>query len=243
VKERRTRRALLSAFLFLAGQLLAAQSIEAAFGAKYAEVLDFVCRRAGPWRAECRRYQADARVLIPVVFPELLRYSIFRDEMETIGLTALYVSGGKQAADYSIGLFQMKPSFVEKLEERAAGDPTAPPWQLRILDRAGAQTEQDDRAVRLRRLRTEEWQLLYLACFARDVQSRFALQSLPEEEQVRFLAAAYNRGFWLSEGEIAAADVLPRFPARRAFRGIGPFRYSDVSVDFYLRHWREICGP
>ena len=55
---------------------------------------------------------------VAVVFPELVRYSALMDFMETTAVKALYQQKGVKGADFSIGRFQMKPSFVEDLERQ-----------------------------------------------------------------------------------------------------------------------------
>ncbi len=53
---------------------------------------------------------------ISIVLPELIRWNALQDIMETTALELLYVEKGKDGADFSIGYFQMKPSFIENLE-------------------------------------------------------------------------------------------------------------------------------
>ena len=61
--------------------------------------------------------------VLPVIFPELIRYAIVKDLLETAALEAIYVELGVEGADFSIGHFQMKPSFAEQLEEKIRGNP------------------------------------------------------------------------------------------------------------------------
>ena len=56
---------------------------------------------------------------VAVVFPELVRYSALRDKMEITLLKALYINLGDNYANFSIGQFQMKPSFAEMICEQA----------------------------------------------------------------------------------------------------------------------------
>ena len=51
-----------------------------------------------------------------IIFPEFIRYSMFKDFLETEALKIGYVQFGAEAVDFSIGYCQMKPSFIEKLE-------------------------------------------------------------------------------------------------------------------------------
>ena len=55
--------------------------------------------------------------------PELMRYSMVSDFIETEILELSYVDHGLDYADFSIGKFQMKPSFVERLEAEICNRP------------------------------------------------------------------------------------------------------------------------
>jgi hypothetical protein len=61
----------------------------------------------------------DYPIAIAVIFPELLRYSALRDRMETSLLKSLYVNLGEEYANFSIGRFQMKPSFAEVIRSKS----------------------------------------------------------------------------------------------------------------------------
>lgn len=49
-----------------------------------------------------------------------MRYNALKDDIESESLKVLYVQFGKTYADFSIGVFQMKPSFAEGVETLAA---------------------------------------------------------------------------------------------------------------------------
>jgi hypothetical protein len=193
----------------------------------------------GPWCDQLTRLGADPEVLLPVVFPELLRSSVIRDEAEALGMAVLYVNGGARLADFSVGRFQMKPSFAEALEAVLPTLPDLPEALSAITRYPEALDERGRRAARLGRLRDQAWQLRYLAAFEHVVEWRSRTASQPTEVRIRFLAAAYNRGFWFTAEEIRAAGLWRLFP--RAGRGApGPYRYADVAVDFYERIWRDL---
>jgi len=59
-------------------------------------------------------------IAIAVIFPELVRYSALRDKMEITLLKALYINLGDDYANFSIGQFQMKPSFAEIIREQSS---------------------------------------------------------------------------------------------------------------------------
>jgi hypothetical protein len=208
------------------------------FGARYARALGIVEQNAPSWCVRLSELGVDPEVLLPVVFPELLRSSLIRDEAETLGLALLYVNGGTQRADFSVGRFQMKPSFVEALEVALPSLERLPPGLggedilPRSPDGPGV------RADRLARLRDPGWQVRYLALFGRVVDSRWHSAALPIEDRIRLAAAAYNRGFWHTDSEIRTAITWRLFP-RTGLGAPGPYRYTDVAVDFYVRVWRE----
>jgi hypothetical protein len=64
-----------------------------------------------------RKYDIPYKEAVSVVFPELVRYSALQDKIEITLLKALYVNLGEEYANFSIGPFQMKPSFAEKIRE------------------------------------------------------------------------------------------------------------------------------
>ena len=63
-------------------------------------------------------------LLTPVVLPEVARFNGFSNFFETAALEAFYVEDGSGVVDFSIGPFQMKPSFAERVEHRVAAQPS-----------------------------------------------------------------------------------------------------------------------
>ena len=61
----------------------------------------------------------DAAFMQAIVFPELMLYNSVKDDIESESLRVLYVQFGKAYADFSVGPFQMKPSFAEEVETKA----------------------------------------------------------------------------------------------------------------------------
>jgi hypothetical protein len=218
-----------------------AQDYPALFGGRYEAALSVVRSRQSDWIAGLAGLGADPRTLVPVVFPELLRRSLIRQGMEDLGVATLYVSGGADAADFSVGIFQMKPSFAEALERWLRNAETAPAALRGLLESGDAREDPERRARRWQRLRREDGELAYLACFGLAVRSRFTLSTLSAADSIRFLAAAYNHGFWGSRKEIEAAEETALFPMGAAATGGPRYRYADVSVDFYERYWKYAC--
>ncbi|MBR4740064.1 MAG: hypothetical protein IK074_02750, partial [Bacteroidales bacterium] len=111
--------------------------------------------------------------------------------------------------DFSIGIFQMKPSFVEAMEKAWMRSGLARQYEL-WFDTDDTATA---RRVRISRLQKEEWQVIYVGVFLRLLYATYGsynkigehtqdgLETLPLEEQVRLAATAYNRGcVWAAPG-------------------------------------------
>ncbi|MBR5905240.1 MAG: hypothetical protein IKZ51_02135 [Bacteroidales bacterium] len=143
-----------------------------------------------------------------VVWPEYMMYSYWQDWLETSAVSSTYVTSGS-GFDFSIGVFQMKPSFVEKLEHAwmQSGLAQVPELQFDISDNRSA------REARLSRMQCADWQAVYLALFLRLLYISYGsfdstgakiqegIDTLPVSEQVRLAAAAYNSGcLWPSAG-------------------------------------------
>lgn len=205
------------------------------------------------WRAVWDEYGVPCDVAEAVVFPELIRYSLFRDKMETGAVKALYVSGGTAQCDFSIGPFQMKPSFAETLEKRWMRSGLARQYNL-FFD---TKDSENARRVRISRLEKEEWQCVYLAVFLKMLyldygsfdkngeHTQDGLDTLPIREQVRLAAAAYNRGCrWVNAGYGPLEELRERSREKQFHTAIIPnkstkrYVYGDIAV----RHFREITG-
>lgn len=162
------------------------------FGDDWDDAVRFVKVHHEEWQQEFDLFGVDVRVAEAIVFPELIRYSMWQDEIERAAVNGLYVSKGREGADFSIGRFQMKPSFAEEVEQA---------WNASSLSKEygfsfNLADNNEARRSRIRRLSTMQGQCRYLAIFIRLQQQRHPqLSLLTLKEQVRFLATAYNRSF------------------------------------------------
>jgi hypothetical protein len=168
-------------------------------------------------------------VLFAIVAPELGAYNLWTDMAETRFVSRLYVDLGSGYANFSIGVFQMKPSFAESVEK----------WihKYEVLEGQSFFTTRNGeesaskRATRVQALTETNGQLEYLAAMVSVLQHRFPeIRELPICERIRFFAAAYNRGFDCSRAEIERFYTLHTFPARHF--GV-QFAYADVAVYFF----------
>lgn len=216
----------------------------AAFAQDHARLLAPEWRQAAE-RVEARReawgevfasLHADAAECEAIIFPEQLRYSRLQDGMEQAALHALYVDGGKERANFSIGLFQMKPSFAEEVETAWMGSPMRHVYKLYF----DSKDSREARRRRLLRLKDERWQCVYLAIFIRLMLEREPeLVLLPSEERVALLATAYNYSFR------ASLEVLRQKRHRRTFhldflpgKRTAYYSYAAIAEEWF-RHRAE----
>lgn len=155
-----------------------------------------------------RSFDVDPLMADAIVYPETERYSRLQDALESAANYGTYiVSGG--GPDFSIGPYQMKPSFVEEMEKAWMRSGLARQYDL-WFDTADNATA---RRIRISRLQKEEWQVIYVGVFLRLLYSSYGsynkkgertqdgLETLPLKEQVRLAATAYNRGVvWAAPG-------------------------------------------
>ncbi len=162
------------------------------FGSDWTAAERYVNAHHFQWKATFELFEVDARLAEAIVFPELIRYSMWQEEIERAAVNALYIRGGKDMANFSIGRFQMKPSFAEEVERE---------WNRSVLSREyrfsfNLGDNSEARRSRVRRLSTEEGQCRYLAIFIRLQLLRHPrLQQLSLQDQVGYLATAYNRSY------------------------------------------------
>jgi len=238
-----TRRALLPAgFLigvFLIPWALSSQNTEKdyaiLFGAKYAEAEKFL--RQNSWIANSLRLSPqETQFALAVVFPEIIRFKALEDKIQVRALKVLYVQYGRKYADFSVGHFQMKPTFAEQIErdynrlfssqEKAAAEIT--PFEAGETSRL--------RKERVLRLNDLHWQARYLRLLMMVMDKLYGnLTFATDLEKLRFYATAFNCGYASGEKAIRKKMGLRRFHIQWIFAKT-LYNYADVSVFFYSRN-------
>jgi len=169
-----------------------------------------------------------AEFLFAIVAPEITQFSYLRNKIETYSLKVFYVQGGKDYSDFSIGVFQMKPSFIENLENFINTDKDLKNKHKKFLFENP--NERQSRVERVERLGSTDWQIEYLALLCTVVNRKFAdINFANEEEKLRFYASAYNSGFHKAEQKIKETEQKALFPHFSRQK----FKYSDIAVWFY----------
>ena len=201
------------------------------FGESYSAAVRMYQKMEPIIQAEARKNNLSPELMGAIIFPELIRYNRFRDLMETTALENIYVRFGKEKADFSIGPFQMKPSFVEMLEQRIKSDP-AIAKSFAHLTVYPAQKPESIRRLRVERISDSIWQTAYLAAFVTIAQHDYSIGSDTNEHQsLLLLATAYNRGIGTPQEELEQLAQRKTFPYGRNM--ITGFSYYDVARHFH----------
>jgi len=182
-----------------------------------------------------KKFDIKTETLLPIVFPECMRYSVYQDKFETWSLEFLYTSYGKEYSDFSIGKFQMKPSFAEKIEETIKNDSTSFYKYRFIYKHANSESDYLIRMARIYRLKTLDWQILYLCCYYKIAEKYFStLNFTSERDKVSFYATAYNLGFWKSITEIEKWRNIKLFPSGK-IDNFNNYSYGDIAGEYYTQ--------
>jgi len=167
---------------------------------------------------------------VAVIFPELVRYSALRDKIEITLLKALYINLGDDYANFSIGQFQMKPSFAEMIREQA---PAVIGRKSGIIFKS--RSEYDDiknfRRSIVRDLEDPETQINYLIAFLKICEKNYKTNRKNEVARLKFLATAYNYGINKSADQIESM-IDKKFFNTRLFKTEN-YSYADVSLFWY----------
>lgn len=206
------------------------------FGQKYKEAENYI--NSNKWiQDSIARYGIDPTLAIPIVFPELIRYSAIKDIIETHGLEVLYAQYGSKYADFSIGRFQMKPSFAYQLEKdwNEFNESIPIKCQIRPFNLIDNPKSRIDRIIRLR---DEKWQIKYLVMFLKIIKIKHKVDLNKFEQEIRFIASAYNSGYSNDSAKIAKMGKRSFFHTEILIPR-ECFNYSDISVYYYKKNCRK----
>ncbi|MBI5218152.1 MAG: hypothetical protein HY958_04400 [Bacteroidia bacterium] len=205
----------------------------------YTNAVNFIKQNKTLIEKTCSQYDNENAVVLSVVFPELIRYSYFKDFFETSALEVVYTKYGSGYVDFSIGRLQMKPSFIETLENTVLKDDSLH-QRYKIITEFKSDKPELIRQTRVERLKTLKWQLIYANCFIAIMDEKFKDVEWPDiKEKIRIYATAYNHGFNHSLEKIKKWQSDKTFP----YGGTNPenqYAYGDVAVDFYLNGYSGI---
>ncbi len=202
---------------------------DAYFGKEYEEAVAYCSQHNEQLSEVFAQYHIETEFALSLVFPEILRYNIIRDFLETFSLEMAYVHGGTQAANFSIGPFQMKPTFAEAIERKLVDNNIE--WKDYFNYPADFSLLQI-RRERLKRLKSLQWQAHYLAAFIHLQEKRFAHVAWENEsERLAIFATAYNYRFDADIQDLTNVRDVKYFPY--GVHKPNPFSYTFVALYFY----------
>lgn len=171
----------------------------------------------------------DPAFTLAIVFPELIRYSSLRDYVEVHSLEVLYVQYGKAYSDFSVGRFQIKPSFAEKLEADAIRLNITDGHSFLSLLVCDTSSSSVARKARVERLTDIYDQVLYIELFTLVMNTLYPdWYRMPAMEKLDFYATAYNAGYYKGEGHILAERYKKRFYTG-VFPGSAYYSYTMIA--------------
>ena len=176
------------------------------------------------------------KIIFSIVAPEVAMYSTFIDELETVSAEVFYTSFGKEYGNFSVGQFQMKPSFAEDIE-RAYKQECEACEHLETLEYDEAD-ESEIRNARLDRLKMDSWQQVYLLSFYEIMEARHGDKVMTTYERTRFYASAYNLGFNRSDADIEDWLTHISFPGNMNESLVS---YGDLAGDFLYVLRPDLC--
>ena len=196
------------------------------FGSDYTWAVNWLKQNDALIHEYASAFKIPEKELKAIVFPELIRYNSFFNALEVESLKYLYVKEGKPYADFSVGYFQMKPSFGEMVEMDAfdllpARYKDESGWKQKITD------DEASRKARVKRLSNVRQQLIYLCALYKLCENRFNGSTINSpEERVKLFAACYNAGYRRSY------ESLRIFMTKNYYNG---YNYSSVSAYYFLK--------
>ncbi len=205
------------------------------FGSDWDKAVAFIAENENWMKLLSDRYNVSFPIAVAVIFPELVRYSALLDKIEITLLKTLYINLGDDYADFSIGPFQMKPSFAETIHEKAAS----------LKDKIRNHFKSPSRNENLRKYRASivkdledpKTQFLYLICFLKVCDSSFKLEKADDNFRVRFLSSAYNCGLEKSFAQIIEMSGRKFFNTKLI--KTDNYSYSDISLYWYAGYMKK----
>jgi hypothetical protein len=165
-----------------------------------------------------------------IIFPEVIRYSAIRDKLELQGLFTLYVQYGTKYSNFSVGRFQMKPSFARLVERDVSMLPG-------IFGTASGSVDTLDtpeaRLSRVKRLESPEWQLQYLIWFIKIMDQRYgAIYQGETTDKLKFYATAYNCGY-TNTAQVIRQNMQKNSFHTAIFSSDVCYNYGDIACAYY----------
>ena len=211
---------------------------EKIFGKDYRNAVDYFIKNKKTLVVALNQFNTPKEIIIPVIFPEKIRYSLIQDLFETEAVKIVYVNYGSKYVDFSIGDFQLKPSFAENIEKDILKYPDLKEKYQKFL-RYKQSDLKEIRKNRTERLESLNFQLIYISAFYDIVTHKFDLKDKTEAEKIQFIASCFNSGYHFSQKEIEKHIAYKYFPYGKSYKG-PQYAYTKVALYFSKNQYKTI---
>ena len=210
------------------------------FGDDWTKALQFESENRSWMEPILEKNNISYPLAVAVIFPELVRYSALRDKMEITLLKALYINLGDNYANFSIGQFQMKPSFAEMIREQANSVLNRRSG-INLKRRSDYDDIKDYRRSIVKDLEDPKTEFSYLVAFIKICEKNFRTNRMDEISGLKFLATAYNFGIDKNSAEIEKM-IDKKFFNTKLFKTEN-YSYADVSLFWYKQYQSGVKPP
>ncbi len=180
---------------------------------------------------------------LSIAAPEYIRYRELSNLMEVQALRLMYAELGSEQVDFSVGYFQMKPSFIETLEVAIRKDEVLQTEFAELIgfyssDATGIRQERIDRILDVK------YCIRYLQAFEALAWKNYAieLEGLTIQQSLHFMATAYNLGLDQPGKVIKKYQSKQNFPHGSHYTG-NQHAFGDLSVRIYSQLNKLLCIP
>ena len=208
------------------GMLCIGNSFQNQFPRQYEQGTEYCNSIAKLCDSIAGNYCLDGKIILSIGLPEACRYSSISDQIEYSALSYFSLNDSS-CFDFSIGEFQMKPSFAKRIESLALKHPALSDFRS-VFNYSHEQTE-----TPLVRLEEPDWQIKYICCMVTYLKAVHPKQIDDSVSGISFLAAAYNYGFESPVHEIVAWQSKKAFPYGLN-SGQENLAYAEISANYYL---------
>lgn len=220
---------IMPAFIFISSLQAQDTDYKKLFAKDWIKAEAFISANESWMKRLCDKYDISYPVAAAIVFPELVRYSALRDRIEITMLKTLYINLGDEYADFSIGPFQMKPSFAQTIHEKA------PLLKDRIRKQFRAESDtgstREFRTLIVNNLEHPQSQLIYLVAFIKICDALFDFKNCSDDYRLKMLSTAYNCGLKKNVGQIILMSDK-KFFSTKLYKSEN-YCYSDISLFWY----------
>ena len=226
---------ILVAILFVSFTTPVTDNYKQAFGSDYTWAINWLQHNKAVIQKNANQFHIPAKELMAIVFPELIRYNTVFDAIEINSLKYLYVSEGKDYADFSVGYFQMKPSFAEMVEKDLAGlKDTFFIARSKLNGLYNLADNETNRKARIARITSIDMQCQYLCAFYKICEEKFADKKFSgTAEKVRFFSTSYNAGYRRNYESLQSFQEKKYYHTGKLFSS-QRYNYSDISIYFFI---------